>query len=64
MPGVQALFAQIALGGWEVAKVQHMIYHMGLIPTQNSFFSIHTELMKQNLLSVLRMVKYTVLFCN
>ena len=65
LPGGRVLSAQIVLGGggvdrvWEVAKIQHT----GPIPTQNHF-SRTIQSMKQNLLSVLRTVKYAVMFCN
>ena len=45
--------------GWEVARIQRT----GLIPTQIAF-SVFTQSTKQNLLSVLRTVKYAATFCN
>ena len=45
--------------GWEVAKIQNE----GRISIQNPFFSF-IQSMKQNVLSVLRTVRYAVMFCN
>ena len=65
-PGGRALPTQIVLGGggvfdrgWEVAKIQNT----GLIPTQNSFFGIHTENETEFAFSP-KTVKYAVMFCN